>query len=826
MRKLRNIGLIAITVTAQANAQMQTSVSESGQWAMAEAEVAQTVDSIAVDGPAAASDPATDAAPRSRNVLIDEVVVTAQKREQNIQDVPIAIKAFSADQLAVLGIEDTKSLGTITPGLQFSEMLGFTLIYLRGVGTDSFLPYSDPSVATYIDGLYVPAMQGLINSFPGVERVEVLKGPQGTLFGRNSTGGAISVVTKAPDKNTEVSLSGEVGNLGARKASVFASFPVLDSVAISVAGVYSHTDAYYELDQSNLGPLESPPDGPILDEESKGGRLKLRWWPTDDLDLVLTAYHMEQEGSGSLVMALKHPSLLATLLGIQAESEKYKVHRNETSRMHVVSDTLSANLTWALPWFDVRFIGGHQRIETRDARAEYDFSPKDLVSFGTKNAYQEAKTAELQIASNSTSWRSDQLTWVGGLYWFDGLGGYDPITFGVLGGELPSILPGASLISADVLPLVLDRLAFLSAIPGLTTQPGVGVDIDIYGVLETESRSVFLQGTYNPVDWLGITLGGRYQEESRFLSKQTVALPSNDGGTTLIPWGQPKVSQSNFSPKVSFDVRPANDVLMYLSYTRGYKSGTYNGIGIYTSPSYVEPEEVDAYELGIKSTFFGGNLRVNAALFQSETKNLQVTFVSLTAGGAIQFENAGESRTRGAEADIMWVPMPDLNPGLVMTTGASFLDSVFTDYTSASGYDVDTGIYFGGGALPLVDGGTLPGRDFTGNRIPRTPRWSGNFALNQMLDTRWGPFELGADVYYNGGFYYTAQNTELSKQDAYRLINARASWTYEPWNLKATAFVQNIDSEEYSYAAFTADFGVAYSLAPPRMYGIRLNWKF
>jgi len=226
-------------------------------------------------------------APR-RNVLVEEIVVTAQKREENIQDVPVAVAAFSGEQLSVLGVEDTKDLAIVTPGLQFSELAGFTLIYLRGTGTDSFLPYSDPSVATYVDGLYIPAQQGLVTSFGGVERVEVLKGPQGTLFGRNSTGGAINVVTKAPNGELEVSGQGELGTMGTRKAQAYVSFPILDSLAGSISGIYNHVDAYYKLVTDDLGPGDSPPEGPIRDEESKGLRAKLHWQPSESLDLVAT----------------------------------------------------------------------------------------------------------------------------------------------------------------------------------------------------------------------------------------------------------------------------------------------------------------------------------------------------------------------------------------------------------------------------------------------------------------------------------------------------------------------------------------------------------
>lgn len=752
-----------------------------------------------------------------RSVLVEEIVVTAQKREENIQDVPIAVSAFSGEQLTTLGIESTKDLTRITPGLQFSEIAGFTLVYLRGVGTDSFLPYADPSVATYVDGLYIPAQQGLVNSLGGVERVEVLKGPQGTLFGRNSTGGAINVITKSPGQEHELSLQADVGNLGTRNLQAYVSVPVTEKIGISLSGVYNHTNPYYRIVTEDLGPLELPPEDMLHPEESLGGRIKIRWQPTDDLELGLGTYLLRQTGSGSTIGALKKPSLIATLLGIRAEENDYEIHRNEKTLLTVETSTAYGDAKWMLPWFDLKLIGGYQDTRTKDAYYDFDNSAKDIVSFFTNNAFSRVTTAEFQIASNDGSWRSDRFKWIGGLYYLHSDAGYDPITVEVLGDGLPVIDPllEALNLPEDLVTQLLNALPLLGSVPGLTVEDGLGVRVDINGVLRTNSYSAFLQGDYNFTDWFGITLGGRYQEEDRFLIDQRASLTSENKENNLpvLTYNRPKVTQYNFSPKVSLNFRFFDDELLYLSWSKGYKSGTYNGINIYTPPSYVEPEEVNSYEVGIKSNLLDGNLRFNAAVFYSDVDQLQVTYVSLVNGGAITFENAGSARIRGAEFDALWVLFPHWNPGFVLTGGVSYLDSIFTDYRNASGFDDTTGLFFSKSG------------DFTGNRIPRSPEWSGNLGLHQTLDTRWGPVEVGADVYYNGGFFYNAQNTDHARQKEYSLLNARVSYTYEPWNLKLTVFGQNLDDETYSYSQFTADFGTNITLAPPRTYGFRVSWE-
>jgi iron complex outermembrane receptor protein len=165
---------------------------------MKKTKLAVAIASVSVFSVGAAAQEGNEATKKRSNRLLEEVVVTAQKREEDSQDVPIAIQAFSGDKLDAFGIEDTADLQRITPGLTFTYTYGYTLIYLRGVGSDAFLPNADPSVATYIDGINIPASQGKQDTLGPVKRVEVLKGPQGTLFGRNATAGAISIVTEDP----------------------------------------------------------------------------------------------------------------------------------------------------------------------------------------------------------------------------------------------------------------------------------------------------------------------------------------------------------------------------------------------------------------------------------------------------------------------------------------------------------------------------------------------------------------------------------------------------------------------------------------------------
>lgn len=801
-------GVIAMAAVTSTTAQAELAAS---------AEAAATTEPLPTIAVAAAPASRTDTAesPKSSNRLIDEVVVTAQKREEAIQDVPVAVAAFTEEQLSALGVENSQDLGRVTPGLQFTEFAGFSMIFLRGIGTDSFLPYSDPSVATYIDGLYIPAQQSQFNSLGGVERVEVLKGPQGTLFGRNSTGGAVNIITKQPSlSQLEMSAQASIGNYASKKAQAYTSIPLLDSLAVSVSASYNSAESYYRqvVVDSGTNPFVAEPTDTLDDyrDRGKAARVKLRWVPLDELDVTLTWFRSLQESPTSLVQSLKHPSPLATLLGVQANRD-YEIERNVTNLTIGNSTVYYGNATWNLPWFDVKGVVGHQDTITNHSQYDYDQSQKSLVEFGADPVFVKLTTAELQISSNDSSWAADRLKWIAGLYYYKSQGGFDPVYLQVAG-SLPRV--GANLLPPDILDAVEAAIAQLP----IFSQEFPGIRLDVHGVLETHAQSAFLQGTYSFTDWMSLTLGGRYNEEDRFLIDQFVSSTDESGSVTLIPWNTPKVDDSNFSPKVGLEFRPKEDMLVYTSYTRGFKSGTYNGVAIYLPPTYVKPEIVDAYELGAKTEWLNRTLRINGAIFQNKIKDQQVTFVSLFNGGAITFENAGSTRIRGAELEVLSVPMPETNPGLVIGLNGSYIDGVFTDYKDASGYDETTGLFF----TPAL--GT--GQDFTGKEIPRSPKWSGTLVLSQSIDVGNGSLEIAGDAYYNGGFYYTAQNTQQAKEDSYTLLNARISYLYTPWQVRVTLFGQNLGEAKYSLAQFTTDFGTNETLGPPRTYGLRLNWDF
>jgi iron complex outermembrane receptor protein len=253
--------------------------------------------------------------------------------------------------------------------------------------------------------------------------------------------------------------------------------------------------------------------------------------------------------------------------------------------------------------------------------------------------------------------------------------------------------------------------------------------------------------------------------------------------------------------------------MFYASYQQAQKSGTYNTVAIYEPPAYVKPEKVNAYEVGVKTRLLDGLLTLSAAGFQYDIRDFQVQFISLIQGGAVSFENAQAARIQGAELESGVVLLPQLVDGLVLNLGGAYLDAQYTDYTGASGFDPVTGIY-------------RSDNNFTGKRIVRTPRYSGTAALTKTWRTGRGPLELGADVYANSGFFYAASNADNSRQAAYTVAGAHASFEYEPWNLRTTLYGRNLKNQKYSQGEIGTDFGTNVTLASPRVFGANLELRY
>lgn len=753
----------------------------------------------------AAAQPGADNEPVKRsNRLIEEVVVTAQKREENAQDVPIAITAFSGEKLDAFGIESAQDLERITPGLTVTNAVGFNVAYLRGVGTDAFLPGADPSVPFYLDGVALLGAQGSSDTLGKVERVEVLKGPQGTLFGRNATGGAVNIITPAPSDEFFGSMKLEVGDYGEQNGLIFLNLPIVDGLAASVSLFSTEHDNYYTNDV-----------GPIIDVYSRGGRAKIRWDISDTLALTLSG--SVSEGSGNSGLAFENTRTAPVLGAAFPQDPKADRHVRFDSLAGATSESylVSFIVDWQLPGVDIKMIGSDQEVDAPFVQADFDKSELPIINIRSIVQLAEQQTLELQFLSNEDSFLSENMEWVAGIYYLSSSGGFDPIAFDVA----PNALTTLPIPLADSLTDLLGGLLNVVGLPNVSE----GVRLLSGGVLDSESYSVYAQSTFFLSESMDLTFGLRYQEEERNLLKSRLATVDGDGDEILLRSDDvPTLTSHQLSPKIAFQWRPFDDeTQIYASWGRAFKSPTYNTVNLLDAPESVEEEQVESYELGIKTDLLDGNLRLNAAVFYIEQQNLLTGFVALASGGVVSYDNAGDSEISGAEADFVWTPMPNWNPGLAMFGAVSVLDSEYTSYPDGRGYDEDTGLAFGeGGTFPL------PARDFSGNRIVRTPELTYTFGVNQSITVGDGAIEIGVDTYYNDGFYFLPQNSDLYARESYNLYNARLSYFYNPWGLQLTVFGENVLDEVYNEVVFVDDFGRNQVLNSPRVVGARVNWDF
>lgn len=739
---------------------------------------------------------------------IEEIVVTAQKREQSLSDVPISVQAFSADQLNAKGVLDIGDLPKLSPGVTVTTQVSYVSTYIRGVGSDAFL-LADPSVAYYVDGIYYPFASGAVQDFGAVKRVEVLKGPQGTLFGRNAIGGAINVVTKSPDFETSgVSVQAITGRYDRPKARVYGNVPLSDTLALSGSvfrnSTINHIDGRDDLRPGN-------PEGDRLPRErQQGAQGKLRWSPMDAINLQFNAARIRGSGTGTQYAPNVEPSLLARLAGVEPQDATAGAV-NEVVSYDRQNTTYSAEMTLDLGPLDTKVLASDQFIENF-GNYDFDGSPEPLADFDVQPTFADVQTGEIQFLSNARSWGADWLDLIGGVYYFRSKQGFNPAFLTVLTTDLD-----AGTVFGIQLPGAVADLVRNAAAPS----PLPSGRFQFVGVVETDSIAYFGQATADITSWFAMTLGARFQDEERILVESSSGLRNADGSTTQFQSFSGKDNPEfrdttrSLDPKVSLDFRPpwswlGQSPLLYLSWQTATKSSTFNAVNITDDPEFVRPEEIEAFELGIKTAFLGGRVRLNAAFFDYQITDLQVQFISLLEGGAVTFENAASAEIQGFDFDVVAKVAPRWIDGLSVTLGGAYLDAVYASYPDGSGFDPQTGLL-------------TRNNDFSGNRVVRTPEFSGNAGLTKVFQTRSGQIELGVDYYYNSGFFYLAQNTPNVEEDAYGTLGATISYMNARSGLRLSLYGRNLLDESYNLSRFPTDFGVNDARAPGVVAGIRLN---
>jgi iron complex outermembrane recepter protein len=698
------------------------------------------------------------------SVGLEEIVVTAQKRSENLQDVPIAITAVSAITLSQNRVLTTQDIQFLAPALLYNQAGDNAQPFMRGIGSDLTGPNLDASVATYIDGVYVSNNAGTVTSLLGIDRVEVLEGPQGTLFGRNAVGGAISLYTLTPKDTDEASFDATFGNYSRTQFSGYASGPLASDFDAGVYVAYDRRKSYDTI----LNPADPQ------HEDRWGVRTKFVYTPTDAITLTGSAEFTSNTGFETAALWNIQPDALGYALGARQIIAPYVYDDDLRQFLTVKTQAYTLREQADLGFASLIGITGYRYLNAFTGNNLDGTNAPLLADTATDNSRQFSQ--ELQLVSKPGSY----ITWLGGLYGFGESTGYFP----------------TAIISSVVYP------------------PPIVANVTTAQV-STRSYAAFGQATI-PLDFLTqgmrLTLGERYTRDQKeftasSFSSEGTGYP-NDPLTmsAVIHYPYSSASWSRFTPKITIDDK-FGDTLVYATYSQGFKGGAYN-IATPSESTPVAPERLYAYEIGTKSEFADGRVRLNTAAYHYLFKDLQVSIIDSIETGATSLQNAGAGKAYGAEAALTVIPVQ----GLTLDSSLSMEHTEYTSFPNAASFIIGP------------NGNTSAIFNATGNQLERAPKFVFNVGGDYKFPLPNGAvLDTTAKWYHNSGFYW--EPTDRFRQSAYSIVNLSSSYEFLGDHFSITAWVSNLTNQYYQTALLLLPTSIDVKDAEPRMCGVSFKWK-
>ena len=713
--------------------------------------------------PAGTADSAPAGEPAGESGVLEEVVVSAQKRLQNVQDVPIAIAVLSGDQLAGAGIVTTEDFKTIFAGVNVKTTSSQFKPSIRGVGTAT--SNVENAVALYIDGVYYANQSDARRELNDIEQVAVLKGPQGTLFGRNATAGVIQITTRAPSFEWGGEIKSSIDDYATSRTGAYVTGGLTDNLAFSLA-------ANYSAQGEGWGRNYTTGRDTFKIDHIVSVRGKLLFQPGSNTDITLIGDYTDREDNLGAYFSPLPGTTVNPLVSYVMPPSVYDSYNNDESLNLYKGGGASVSIAHEFGFGKLQSITAY-----RDFRTGYiidaDMTRAPGYRLDTSHNNGESFSQELQL----TSLQESQLNWATGLFYFHYTNALDPV-----------------------------RRSFAG--PLFAPRPTSYVENVIDSTETVKSLAPFAQVDYEILPRTRLTLGGRWTYEKRSLDGTQSGTQANG---TFVPNIIPAIHGASITARkptwrVALDYKLTDATLGYVSYNRGFKSGGYN-ISNLANPPY-QPEQLDAYEIGVKTTVLDNKLRLNMAGFYYDYSNLQV--LQLLAGSPT-ISNGAKAELYGLDVDFE----AQLSGGLRLIGGFEVLHSEFTSYQNAL-------ITF---PSPTVGAASSFG-DASGNRLPLAQDFTGNLALDYRKDLSFGEVGLNAEVSYNDDYAFDPDN--VAKQKAYTNINLAASWTSRSESLTIGLFLRNLlDNEVISYS--TAQTNHSYITTydnPPRTYGVSARLKF
>jgi len=676
---------------------------------------------------------------------LDEIIVTAEKREASIQDVPISISAITGDKIEDLAIDDVMDLYVQTPGISFSRAGGEAQVYIRGIGTDAFGVTIDPSVAIHMDGVYLGRPQMGLAQFLDVERVEILKGPQGTLYGRNATGGAINIISRKPTGETDGYATVGIGSWNRQELKAAASVPLNDTWSARFAGRFLRDDGY-------TNDLEAGGAEEIDDQDMRALRATFAYDGDNRIDAKIIADHTDFASGNRSSKPLDGLSF-AVVNG--ATSQDFGDTHNNLPTYH---DWETAGLTATINFALSDSVSLTSVTGWRDYNSDFFFNTDGTEVEVTRSyfAYESDQISqELRLSSTT----DNALSWMVGAYYMDE-----------------------------------DKEGALGL--GRNTHPSFGqVSFIIPNTDTTKALALFGELNWQFSDTWAATLGLRYsdEEKSDFTSVGAIfgdftGLEST-GSVVQFFTRTEKKSWDDVSPRAVISFTPNADTLAYASITKGFKSGGWNAFD--GSPAF-DPEEVTSIEAGFKTDLSDGKLRLNASIFAYDYTDLQV---STFQNGLTVTTNAADADVWGAELELWARPVPQL----MINASLGYLSAEFNDFQSAFGRcPADaTPAELAGGCMGAAAGESRVVQ-LKGNTLQNAPEFKANVNATYTIDlSAGGHIDLFGQVAHQSEIFHTQFNDPLIGQDAITLLDARAAWSSADDKYTVALFGKNLTDEEY-----------------------------
>lgn len=695
---------------------------------------------------------------------LQDIVVTAQKRAQNVQDVPIAVTAVLGSQLAASGVVNTEALKTALPGVNIKMTGSQFQPSIRGIGTSS--SNVENAVALYIDGVYYANQSDGRRDLNDIDQIAALKGPQGTLFGRNATAGVIQITTRAPSHTFGGEVSASIDNYATLRTGAYLTGPISEDLAFSVSGSFAtQGNGWGKNYTTGRDTYKIFHNGSV--------RSKLLFQPDSATDITLIADYTDREDNIGTYLRAFPGTTVSPLVPYRQPPGVYDSYNNDDSLNLFRGGGLSIEIDHEYDAVKLQSITAYRRFRT-GYYEDADMTSARGYYLDTSHNQGKSFTQELQLTSPGAD---AKLNWAAGLFFFHYENALQPVARSYSG---PLYVP----------------------------TPTSYIQRDINSKETVNSFAPFAQIDYEFLPETRLTLGARWTYEKRSLDGILSGVQANG---TVVPNIIPAINGRSITAKkptwrIALDHKFSDDILGYLSYNRGFKSGGFN-ISNLLNPAY-EPENLDAYEAGLKTQLFDNAIRINTAAFYYKYQNLQV----------LQLINAAATITNGARAELYGLDVDietRLTNELRLTGGFEILHAEFTGYPNAI-------ISF---TVPTGGIGTRFG-DATGNRLPLSQKLNGNVALDYSKELPLGRIALNATANYNGNYKFDPDN--IVGQGAYTLVNLSANLTPADTGLTVGLFVRNLlDKKVISYSTASSPLGYITTYDnPPRIYGVSARYKF